>query len=949
MTVSPSTLTVTEGSTGTYTVVLNTQPTGDVTVTVGGATGDVTADTDTGTDGAQTTLTFTSSTWDTAQTVTVTAAEDDDATADAKVTLTHTVAGADYASESAKSVEVTITENDARGVTVSPGTSLTVSEGSTETYTVVLNTQPTGDVTVTVGGATGDVTADTDTGTDGAQTTLTFTSSTWDTAQTVTVTAAEDDDATADAKVTLTHTVAGADYASESAKSVEVTITENDARGVTVSPGTSLTVEEGSTETYTVVLNTQPTGDVTVTVGGATGDVTADTDTGTDGAQTTLTFTSSTWDTAQTVTVTAAEDDDATADAKVTLTHAVAGADYASESAKSVEVTITENDARGVTVSPGTSLTVEEGSTGTYTVVLNTQPTGDVTVTVGGATGDVTADTDTGTDGAQTTLTFTSSTWDTAQTVTVTAAEDDDATADAKVTLTHTVAGADYASESAKSVEVTITENDARGVTVSPGTSLTVEEGSTGTYTVVLNTQPTGDVTVTVGGATGDVTADTDTGTDGAQTTLTFTSSTWDTAQTVTVTAAEDDDATADAKVTLTHTVAGADYASESAKSVEVTITENDARGVTVSPGTSLTVSEGSTETYTVVLNTQPTGDVTVTVGGATGDVTADTDTGTDGAQTTLTFTSSTWDTAQTVTVTAAEDDDATADAKVTLTHTVAGADYASESAKSVEVTITENDARGVTVSPGTSLTVEEGSTETYTVVLNTQPTGDVTVTVGGATGDVTADTDTGTDGAQTTLTFTSSTWDTAQTVTVTAAEDDDATADAKVTLTHTVAGADYASESAKSVEVTITENDTRGVTVSRETLTVSEGSTETYTVVLNTQPTGDVTVTVGGATGDVTADTDTGTDGAQTTLTFTSSTWDTAQTVTVTAAEDDDATADAKVTLTHTVAGADYASESAKSVEVTITENDARGVTVSPGTSLTVEEGSRRGPTRWC
>ena len=43
----------------------------------------------------------------------------------------------------------------------------------------------------------------------------------------------------------------------------------------------------------------------------------------------------------------------------------------------------------------------------------------------------------------------------------------------------------------------TITDDDERGVTVSP-TSLTVAEGGTGTYTVALTSEPTADVTVTV-------------------------------------------------------------------------------------------------------------------------------------------------------------------------------------------------------------------------------------------------------------------------------------------------------------------------------------------------------------------------------------------------------------------------------------------------------------------
>ena len=52
---------------------------------------------------------------------------------------------------------------------------------------------------------------------------------------------------------------------------------------------------------------------------------------------------------------------------------------------------------------------------------------------------------------------------------------------------------------------VTFTDDDERGVSVSP-TTLTIDEGSTGDYTVVLTSRPTGDVTVTVGGESGDVT-----------------------------------------------------------------------------------------------------------------------------------------------------------------------------------------------------------------------------------------------------------------------------------------------------------------------------------------------------------------------------------------------------------------------------------------------------------
>ena len=224
----------------------------------------------------------------------------------------------------------------------------------------------------------------------------------------------------------------------------------------------------------------------------------------------------------------------------------------------------------GVTVSP-TALTVtEEDTTGaTYTVVLNSQPTLSVTVTVAGHAGtDVTP--------SPATLTFTTTNWGTAQTVTVTAGADAD-TANDTVTLTHSAASTDseYEGITIAGVAVTVTDNDGNdtppGVTVSK-TALTVtEEDTTGaTYTVVLNSQPTATVTVTVAGHAGtDVTP--------SPATLTFTPMTWGTAQTVTVTAGADAD-TANDTVTLTHSAASTDgdYQGITIADVAVTVTDND-------------------------------------------------------------------------------------------------------------------------------------------------------------------------------------------------------------------------------------------------------------------------------------------------------------------------------------------------------------------------------------
>ena len=122
--------------------------------------------------------------------------------------------------------------------------------------------------------------------------------------------------------------------------------------------------------------------------------------------------------------------------------------------------------------------------------------------------------------------------------------------------------------------------------------------------------------------------------------------------------------------------------------------------------------------------------------------------------------------------------------------------------------------------------------------------------------------------------------------------------------------------------ELTITDDDTRGVTVSESSLVIDEGTSETYTVVLDSQPTANVTVEV-----TVPAGTDVSVNNPS--LTFTASDWSQAQTIEVSAADDDDALADATVILTHTVRGGDYIGASAADVEVTIVENDTPTLSV--------------------
>ena len=125
-------------------------------------------------------------------------------------------------------------------------------------------------------------------------------------------------------------------------------------------------------------------------------------------------------------------------------------------------------------------------------------------------------------------------------------------------------------------------------------------------------------------------------------------------------------------------------------------------------------------------------------------------------------------------------------------------------------VFLIDDDGIGVTVPPAT-LAIGEGSSKTYTMALTSQPTAAVTIAVTAPSGsDVSVD--------KTTLTFTSSNWGDEQTVTVSAAQDDDALDDT-ATITHSVTStdSDYNGFSAGSVNVTITDDEDVPVTVNFE------------------------------------------------------------------------------------------------------------------------------------
>ncbi len=468
------------------------------------------------------------------------------------------------------------------------GTPVTVAPGSTATYTVALTKAFAGTLRVT-----SDATAAARV----SPASLTFTTSNYNTARTVTVTGVANGTAVINHAFRLTGATADA---IPDAGTVDVTVA--DTPGVTVSTA-ALTVAEGGSRTYTMRLNTPPSSDVTITVAGMSGDVTVDTDTVMTGNQSALTFTRTDWNQPQTVTVNAGTDTDTATDPAVTLTHGASGGGYGSVSIADVVVSVAEKDA--VPLKPAGLA----GAAGSGSVTLSWTDPDNPTITKWqvrrkAGSGEWGEWEDIPGSGAGTTSHEVSGlTNGTAYQFEVRAVNGagNGAGPDAPVTATPVAPVAPGGGGGGGGGGGT---TPAASVTVTP-TALTVAEGSSAAYTVVLDAEPSGDVTVTVGGASGDVTVE--------PASLTFTTANWDTAQTVTVRAARDEDTTDDT-ATLTHGASGGGYGSVTIDSVAVTVTDTTLLPVLTLAQDPAAVTEGDDIRLAVTADRALTGSLTVSL-----------------------------------------------------------------------------------------------------------------------------------------------------------------------------------------------------------------------------------------------------------------------------------------------------------------------------------------------
>ena len=507
---------------------------------------------------------------------------------------------------------------------------------------------------------------------------------------------------------------------------------------------------------------------------------------------------------------------------------------------------------------------LDEGETKTYTVALTAAPPEDVMVTIASDHATVVP--------VPARLTFSTSTWQVARTVAVKSAEDDNALHE-RVALTHDPSSRDYSSEeitfSVKDDdEIALLLDTAPTVSGDQRAALALTEGdpraSAKTYTVRLASAPTTAIDVAV--ASDNLAAVVAT-----PTRLTFSTSTWDIAQTVTATAQDDLDR-ADARVTLSHTSSG-DYEAAPAD-VRVDVTDNV--GAAVSVGTeSLALREGGAATYAVALDMQPTGSVTI-AGHIDGSSTLTL------APPALTFSTTDWATSRFFTVRAADDPNTSAE-RGTVRHVARGGGYDGVAIPSVSIAVAADDPAARLLLDSASLAVTAGGAATYGVALAARPTAPVRVSIA-ATGPISA--------SPAALVFGTDAWNLTQTVRVRAslnvAEDG-----AAATLSHAASGGGYDGQRAN-LPVRVSRA-SHGVSANVATLAVAEGEQTSYELRLNTRPAGAVTVTVSASSAAAYT--------VPAAVTFPPENWDRPISVTVHAVADGDLE-DETVVLAHAVTG---------------------------------------------
>jgi len=248
--------------------------------------------------------------------------------------------------------------------------------------------------------------------------------------------------------------------------------------------------------------------------------------------------------------------------------------------------------------------------------------------------------------------------------------------------------------------------------------------------------------------------------------------------------------------------------------------------------------------------------------------------------------------------------------------------------------TIQDTIAAGLTIDP-TCLTVSEGGpAATYNLSLNSQPSGPVTVTI---------QPDTQLKVDPTSITFTPQNFSLPQTISVQAIQDSvlEGPRNGSIHYLFTSVDPNFNAISTPVQNITVLDQgtqggllgisgcDTAGIVVSKNAVTVTKGgSNDSYTIMLQTQPTNDVGISINAQNGKATVD--------PTQITFHTYDWNVPKLITVSAVNDNGQAETDTDVIKHTVTSLDpnYNGKSAPDVSVQIKKQTTTGGSTGSGTT---------------
>ena len=883
------------------------------------------------------------------------------------------------------SASVTIDEAPLAAVSVSKGAVSVAENGGTDTYTVVLDSEPASSVTVTAtSAAPGAAKVHASGGSPAASAALTFTTSNWSQAQTITVTGQNDNvDNTGDQRTAaISHAVTtgdGGDYpTSLTIAPVTATVTDDDAAptGITLSASPNTVAEDAGATTVTVTAQVNGTTHYadakTVTVSVA-GHNTAGKVGFTQVNDFDITIAAGQASQTNTFTLTPTDDSTDTPDGQANITGAISGENTA---ITGTTIAITDDDATptAITLSVDDNSVSEGDSAQTVTVTATVDGSTrfgvakTVTVSVAGEADTSSVNYVDSASVSDFNIVIPAGAASHTGSFTLTPSDDIIDETDNPVTVSGSITG--DSAVTVNSATITLSDNDATPT----GVTLTVDDNSvsegdsattiTVTATVDGSTRFGLPKTVAVSVAGHDASNKVQFAAVSDFNIVIAAGAASNTGQ-FSLTPTDDARATADGEASVTGTVTGDGSVTVTATSVTVANDDQAPAAITATLGVdnSGSVTEGSTLTVTVNLGSNAATNLSVPVRMSTsGSPTASSGDFTLSNSGSVAITSGT--NSGTITFTAVDDEIDEDSESLTLEFGPLPAELIAGSPDTAAVTITDNDTAGVTVTEtGTpaDTTVEENLGEdTYTVVLDSKPLKNVKirVAIGTIGGGIAARVEKNGNGSFATyqdLTFTPSNWNQPKTITVRGANNniDDPGDKRTVTITHTVTEGDNGkyttSTSISDVTVTVSDDDGAGVSVSKGAVSVAEnGGTDTYTVVLDSEPASSVTVTAtSAAPGAAKVHASGGSPAASAALTFTTSNWSQAQTITVTGQNDNvDNTGDQRTAaISHAVTTGDGGyyptSLTIAPVTATVTDDDAAptGITLSASPNTVAED----------